>query len=41
MRVCDTQIPLKIVASRLEDNKKVVFTDTRICDALRASMSIP
>lgn len=40
-KVSHTQIPLKIVATRLEDMEKIVFTDTSILDAVRASMSIP
>lgn len=40
-KVSHTKIPLKIVATRLEDMQKVVFTNESIVDAVRASMSIP
>ncbi|NDK09551.1 hypothetical protein GW846_02125 [Candidatus Gracilibacteria bacterium] len=40
-KVCSTKIPLKIIATRLDDSTKVVFHDESIVDAVRASMSVP
>ncbi len=37
----DTKIPLKIVATHLNDWKKVIFTSGKITDAIRASISLP
>jgi NTE family protein len=34
-------IPLSIVATCLDDSKKVIFTKGKIIDAVRASMSVP
>lgn len=40
-KVSSTQIPLKIVATRLDDCEKIVFENETILDAVRASMSVP
>ncbi|MCD5375271.1 patatin-like phospholipase family protein [Candidatus Gracilibacteria bacterium] len=40
-KIESTSIPLSIIATRLDDSKKVVFTDGKILDAVRASMSVP
>lgn len=40
-KVNSTQIPLKIVATRLDDCEKIIFQNETILDAVRASMSVP
>ncbi|MFZ2256053.1 MAG: patatin-like phospholipase family protein [Patescibacteria group bacterium] len=37
----ELNIPLKIVATNIDTGEKVVFTEGRIVDAVRASISIP
>lgn len=40
-KIESTSIPLFIVATCLDDSKKVIFTKGKILDAVRASMSVP
>ena len=37
----DLKIPLKIIATDIDTGEKIVFTDGRVVDALRASIGIP
>ena len=41
VRIEDTKIPLKIVATDLHSGEKKVFTSGKIIDAVRASISLP
>ncbi len=41
IKIEDTKIPLKILATNLETGKKEVFTKWKISDAVRASISLP
>lgn len=41
MKLEETKIPFKIIASNIETSESMVFTTWRIVDALRASISLP
>jgi NTE family protein len=41
IRIEDLKIPLKIVATNVETGGRKIFTEWRIADALRASLSLP
>lgn len=40
-KISSTKIPLKIIATRLDDSAKVLFQNESIVDAVRASLSVP
>ena len=41
MQFSELKIPLKIIATNIDTGEKVVFTEGRVVDAVRASFSIP